>query len=372
MKYSLLLSFTAVLLPFGMQAQKGATTPTPTPVPTTPGRPTTPNFPNNPTQPNTTNNTANMPARPVFLSGKVIMEDGTPPPDSVRIEKICSGNPRPQGYTDSKGRFSFQLDGGMDVMADASDASFARPGSNPAMGGMDASGRTGNSTRRTSLNGCDLRASLAGFRSDSVNLSFHDSLDNPNVGTIVLHRIGNVEGTTISMTSLNAPKDAQKAFQKGRDALKKQKTAEAEKEFQKAVGEYPKYAAAWYELGRVQVAMNQPAEAEKSFQNSIAADSKMVTPYLELTLLFAKAKDWDKMLETSNRAIKLNPMDFPVAYFYNSVANLNLQNIDAAEKSALEAQKLDSRHQIVQIGKLLDTITAAKKPTAAAAPEPKP
>src|SRR5512134_821096 len=47
--------------------------------------------------------------RPVFLTGKVIMEDGTPPPDSVTIERMCNGLARPEGYTDSKGRFSIEL-----------------------------------------------------------------------------------------------------------------------------------------------------------------------------------------------------------------------------------------------------------------------
>jgi hypothetical protein len=37
-----------------------------------------------------------MMQRPIFLSGKVIMEDGTPPPDSVVIERVCNGMPRPE------------------------------------------------------------------------------------------------------------------------------------------------------------------------------------------------------------------------------------------------------------------------------------
>ena len=32
-----------------------------------------------------------MQNRPVFLSGKVVMEDGTPPPDAVIIERVCGG-----------------------------------------------------------------------------------------------------------------------------------------------------------------------------------------------------------------------------------------------------------------------------------------
>src|SRR5687767_9674838 len=50
-----------------------------------------------------------MQNRPVFLSGKVVMDDGTPPPDSVVIERVCGSVVRPEAHTDSKGRFSFQL-----------------------------------------------------------------------------------------------------------------------------------------------------------------------------------------------------------------------------------------------------------------------
>ena len=47
--------------------------------------------------------------RPIFISGKVMLEDGTPPQESVVIERVCNGNARPEGYTDSKGRFSFEV-----------------------------------------------------------------------------------------------------------------------------------------------------------------------------------------------------------------------------------------------------------------------
>src|SRR6185436_8850699 len=73
------------------------------------------------------------------------------------------------------------------------------------VGGFGGS-RSGPSER--DLMGFEIRASLPGFRSDVVNLSGRRAFDNPDLGTIILHRMGNVEGTTISATSLNAPKDA--------------------------------------------------------------------------------------------------------------------------------------------------------------------
>ena len=47
---------------------------------------------------------------PVFVSGRVMLEDGTAPTESVAIERVCaSGSPHTEGYTDGKGYFSIEL-----------------------------------------------------------------------------------------------------------------------------------------------------------------------------------------------------------------------------------------------------------------------
>jgi hypothetical protein len=43
-------------------------------------------------------------------------------------------------------------------------------------------------------------------------------------------------------------------------------------------------------------------------------------------------------------------VDYPVAYFYNATANLNLGQIDAAEKSARAGEKLDTAHRYPKAG----------------------
>jgi tetratricopeptide (TPR) repeat protein len=308
--------------------------------------------------------------RPIFLSGKVLLEDGTPPPDSVVIERVCNGVVRPEAYTDSKGRFSFQLGQNQGVFADASVGSAADDqlgGLNRGGNDMGRFGGTGRGISERDLMGCEIRASLAGFRSEVVNLSGRRMMDNPDVGTIILKRLGNVEGYTFSAISAQAPKDARKAFDKGRDQVKKKKIPEAQKEFEKAVQIYPKYASAWYELGLVQERQNNTAEAEKSYEQAIGADPKYVNPYLNLALIRARASKWQETADITDRAIKLNPFDFPAAYFYNSVANLNLNKLDAAEKSAKEAKKLDERNRIPKINHLLGVIQAQKQDYAGAA-----
>ena len=309
---------------------------------------------NNTTNPSTTNttsaNTNGMSvSRPIYLSGKVVLQDGTPPPDLVKIERVCGGAPRAQGYTDAKGRFQFQVDSQMNVDQDASDPR------------SSISGRPATSmASRGVLAGCDLRAVLAGFVSGSVSLNNHSEFDNPDVGIIVLRRAGNVEGTTVSMSSLNAPKDALKAYEKGREFLKKEKPEEAEKSFQKAVAVYPGYAVAWYRLGLLQT-HDQPDQAENSFGKSIEADPKFVSPYLNLTLMFERTKRWQQALDLTDKVIKLNGSDFPQAYFYKAVAQYNLKDDNGAEKTVRKAIDLDIRHEYPQCEKLLGTVLALHK-----------
>ena len=122
---------------------------------------------------------------------------------------------------------------------------------------------------------CELRISLPGFRTETVSLAGDRYLDSPDLGTIILHRIANVEGLTVSATAALAPKDAKKAYEKGVEALGKKNSAEAQKNFEKAVEIYPRYAAAWYELGSLSEQKNLIDDARKSYQQAVAADAEI-------------------------------------------------------------------------------------------------
>lgn len=368
----------AIALPVSAQEQSQQPAPQPAPAPggtPSPGAPS-PNIPTpspmpgrepRPREPEFEPGRTPFPEmqRPIFLSGKVVLDDGTPPPDSVVIERVCNGVVRPEAYTDSKGRFSFQLGQNTHILADASvgsaaEGGFGSMGRQPSGGfGGSRSGSAGISER--DLMGCELRASLPGFRSEIVNLSGRRLFDNPDVGTIILRRLGNVEGTTISATSLQAPKDAKKAYEKGREQMRKKKSADAQKELEKAVQIYPKYAVAWHELGLLYEQQNNAEQARKAYGEALAADPKFVKPYMQLAGLSARENKWQEVADTTDRVLRLNPLDFPVAYFYNSVANLNLRKYDQAEKSAREAQKLDPQSRMPKINHVLGLILANKQ-----------
>jgi len=311
-----------------------------------------------------------MMQRPIFLSGKVMLEDGTPPPEPVQIERVCHGNRRPEAWTDSKGRFSFQLGQNQHMMADASVSSgadsfggFGNQGSR--QGNMG--GPMGQRVSERDLMGCEIQASLPGYRSEVVNLSGRRMMDNPDVGTILMKRIAGVEGLTTSMTTLQAPKDAKKAFDKSKDLFKRKKMAEAQKELEKAVQIYPKYAVAWFQLGLIHQEEKRVEEARSAYQQALTADAKYVNPYLQLATISLGEQKWQDVADHTNRLIKLNPVDFPQAFFYNSVANYNLQKFDLAEESAREAVKLDTHHRMPKAQHILGVLLAMKNDYSGAA-----
>lgn len=310
---------------------------------TTGGTSSTGNLPSSipggtPNSSSTTN--PNLNTRGPFYFGKVVMPDGTAPPIGVVIERVCNGVARPQAYTDSRGEFSFQVGQTQDMLPDATvDQPMGRVSSG---GGTGVQGPAGAPQPKNETFACDLRANLAGYRSDSINLAGRRNLDDPNVGTITLHSMAHYEGLTTSATAALAPKDARKAYEKGLEAFKKSKVDEAQTDFLKATELYPRYAPAWYELGVVYEKNNRIPDARDAYAKSIAADSKFVNPYERLYVLSFNEKNWDDVARISNQVMHLNPYDFPESLYFNAVANSQLGRLDIAEKSAREAVQLSA------------------------------
>ncbi len=360
---SLLRCSLGLSLSIAICAQQKSPTPGPS-IPTTPTGPTTTSPSNGSTFPNTqpnSNPNMGLSDRPLYLTGKVVLEDGTAPSDRVAIQIICRGTPRTIAFTDRRGNFSADLsDRNAEVFADASQPSraFSGPGGGASRGICPG---------EPNLMGVSVQADLPGYSSDAVNLGSRHAMDNPDIGTLFLRRRANVEGLTISATSALAPKDAQKALDKGRADAMKLKFPEAEKEFQKAVTIYPKFAAAWLELGNVQGVQKNLEGARNSYSQSLAADPKFVSPYLQLASLAAGEQKWQDVIDDTDRLLHLNPFDFPQAWMFNALANYYLGKKDEAEKSAREGISHDPAHRYPRMNYLLGVLLSQKRDFAASA-----
>jgi tetratricopeptide (TPR) repeat protein len=178
-----------------------------------------------------------------------------------------------------------------------------------------------------------------------------------------------MDGRVISVTSLAAPKNARTAFDKGQKALKNNQPDDARKDFETAVQIYPGYAAAWFELGRLAANRGDLDDGLRSYQKAIEADPKYVGPYLSVAAIEVVKKQFPQLLETTGELIRLDPYDYPQAYYMNALAYWDLVNDDAAEKSARQAEKLDTEGRFPRIRRLLATILTGRRAFPEAAEE---
>jgi Tfp pilus assembly protein PilF len=313
-------------------------------------------------------------AQPIYLTGRVAIDDGSELPGPVTIERVCNGSTHTEGYTDMKGTFGIQFGNEAGVFQDATDSPSrsSMSGTAPGMGGSPggtlgggSSAGMGGSQDRMLMN-CELRAKLPGFRSQSVNLAGRRPMDNPDLGTILMHRDAPGEGSTVSATTLNAPKAARKAFDKGQELLKKNKPADAREEFEKAVQIDQAYAAAWCELGKLQAEFGDADMARGSFRVAMKSDPKFLDPYLQLSMLSLNDRKWQEAADLTDQVLRLNAFDYPQAWLFNAAAKYNMQEVDAAEKSVKEADRLDSRHQFPEVAHLYGAVLQYKKDYAGA------
>jgi tetratricopeptide (TPR) repeat protein len=295
------------------------------------------------------------PARPIFLTGKVVLSTGGVVPGPVAIQRVCGSNVQREAYSDARGNFSLTLGENNYTFQDASESAPTRMRS--TVGGM---------TRRQ-LWGCEIRASLAGYTSSVITLAGRDVNDMGDIGTLVLTKIGGVEGNSISVVSLKAPDKARKEYEKALEDYQKKKYDDAEKRLAKAVEIYPQYATAWELRGREQIRQKQVEEARKSFQSAIAADEKFVPPYIQMAVIEASTPNWQETLRWTGKAISLDPMSYPDAHFINGVAHFNLAHYPEAERSASKAVELDKEHRFPRAELLLGNIFQIKGEHEAAA-----
>jgi len=269
------------------------------------------------------------PAQPseAMARGQVAMADGSIPAELVEIQTVCGGTPKDIAVADTKGRFSF---------------------SPAVLNGIP------------DTKGCVLRASLEGYRSEAKPWSEVNPSSSTKLGKIVLQPLSSDTGGLVSTTDAEAPKNAKKAYEKGLDEAAKQDWANATVSLQKATSAYPGYSSAWLSLGILQQSSGDLAGAQKSFAQSAQADAKFALPLIRIAALDAAKGDWQATLDHSQKAIDLNPAAFPHAYELNAIANMNLQKVDAAEKSATEGLKLDTEHRYPELEYALGTILKFK------------
>jgi tetratricopeptide (TPR) repeat protein len=290
--------------------------------------------------------------RVLYLTGKVVIDDGALLSERVLIQSNCEGTVRTEGYTDRKGAFSFEFSNTTNRMLSGIEmATDTHVSTSP--GAMRQN--TPRDWRK-----CELKGVSSGFTSQVVDLSTRPpAFGNVDIGSIVLHRLAPVEGLTISANAAQAPPEARKVYEKGREEKKNGNLDAAQENFRKALDAYPQYALAWLELGRVHMEKKDLAAARESFQQSIAADAKLMGPYQELAQLAARNQRWQEVADNTDQLLKLNSA-IPEFWFYNCVSKYHLGDLDAAQYSALQGVRIDTEHRVPKMEYVLGTILAER------------
>jgi Tfp pilus assembly protein PilF len=271
---------------------------------------------------------------PVILHGKVVMEDGSPPPLVVSIERVCSdvAGSMPGVLTDKKGEYIWRLN--IDPLE----------------------------TRN-----CVIRASHAGYSSSEVEISgvdtTHTTLELP---PITVHT-SVADPYTLNFSDTGITGRAKPDWKAAIKALDAQNLPEVGSHLEAVVAAAPKAAQAWHALGLVDEKLHKPAEARAAYEHAIETDPKLLTPYVTLARLCIKTKDWDGAAKAAEALIKVDPKhSYPEIYLHLAVARYELKNLNGAQESVQEAIRLDPKNSRPRAEYVLGRILEAKGDVAGA------
>jgi len=261
---------------------------------------------------------------PLIIRGKVTLPDGSPPPFSVGMERVCSDiqGSAPGPVTDKKGEYLWRMD--VDPL-------------------------------RTRA--CFIRATHSGYSSTSVDVSGLNGYTSTTttLDTIVISS-RSADPYSIVSSDSGVPSKAQSSWKAAMKALDNNKSDEAATQIQAAVAAAPKFAVGWHALGVIEDRqLLKPAEARDAYEHAIEADPKMLPPYIALTRLCIKTKDWQCASKNADALIALDvKKTITEIYLHQAVARFGLKNLDGAAASAQEAiQRKIPRAEYV-LGRILE------------------
>jgi len=266
----------------------------------------------------------------VIVSGKVTLEDGSAPPFTVGIERVCSDlqGSAPGPITNKKGEFLWNME-------------------------MDA----------FRSRACWIRATHAGYISTSVdisgiNVTSHDPTH--TLPALVISKKLPDPYAIITKTD-DIPFRARSSFDAAMKDLDTPNYADAATQLEASVKTSPKFAEGWHALGIIDERLNKMAEARDAYEHAIKSNAKFVLPYITLARLCLKTKDWDCAAKNAGDGIKVDLKHlYPELYLHQAVAQYGLKDLNGAEASVQEAIRLDPLHHLPREEYVLGRILEAK------------
>jgi Tfp pilus assembly protein PilF len=272
----------------------------------------------------------------LIVEGNVVMPDGTPPPKTVGIERVCSDvqASAPGPLADKKGHYTWKMD-------------------------LDP-----ENTRV-----CFLRATMPGFTSTRVEL------DKINLGDFQQNKVLKVEDLILQPRDTGgangvvlipldeAPGKAQTPYKAAVKALDANNSDEGIKQLQLAVKAVPKFADGWNILGAVYEQHGMLMEAREALLHAIEVNPKLASPYLRLARISNKLGDWDAAAKNEDALLKIETRFYPEIYLQQGITRFELKNLAGAEESLKTAESLDGAHRLSRTEYVRAMIALAKGDT---------
>jgi tetratricopeptide (TPR) repeat protein len=146
-------------------------------------------------------------------------------------------------------------------------------------------------------------------------------------------------GGTVAAVRLNVPAAARKAYQKGAEAMRKQRWQESREFFETAIGKYPQFDLAYDRLGVVQIQLNETVAARQSFSKAVEINPDFAEAYRNLariSLSERKYQEAETLLVKSLSTDSLNLWALATA----ANAELILHNYNDAIAHARQAHSI--------------------------------
>ena len=270
----------------------------------------------------------------VIIRGKVTMQDGSPPPAGVEIQRECSdGNGSTPGpAANKKGEYIWRLD---------NDTTYTRT--------------------------CRIEAALSGYSSTSVDISGLMGFVSKTVDLPPLLLSIRSDPRVINSTDTDVPGAAHAAWKLAMKAVESGNTAEVAKQLRLTVAAAPKFARGWHTLGIAYENDEMVAEAKDAYLRATDADPRMLASWVTLSRIDVLAKDWQGAARAADTALKLDSKHmYPEVYLHQAVARFEINDLPGAESSANEALRRDPKERKFRGEFVLGRILAAKGDAAGA------
>jgi Flp pilus assembly protein TadD len=268
----------------------------------------------------------------VILHGKVMMKDGSPPPHSVGIQRLCSDSygDVPGPITNKKGEFIWRM-------------------------GFD------NLLTRT----CRIEATMPGYVSTAIDISdINGFLDTAKTLPPLILSLGGADPHTILEKDDDVPVPAKPAWKLLVKALRVGDLVEVANQAKLVTDAAPKFARGWHVLGVSYEVLGKNAEATAAYSRAAELDPKMVISWVTLSRMDILGKDWQGALKAIENVQRLDVKHiYPEIYLHQAIAQFQLGQLDAAEASAKQLLKDDPNERKSRGEFVMGVILEAKHDT---------